>query len=291
MNDSFKNLLKDVKSILILLPKDPYFDQVAASLALSLSLKQAGKGVVISCPSPMLVEFNRLVGVDKITSELGNKNLVISFADYDSESAIERVSYDTEGTRMSIVVIPKAGIAPPSKDQVILSYSGISAEVAILIGGAHERHFPALDSKDMGEVKLLHIGIQDLSLPDGKSVISFARPASSISEVVASLIKELSDLNSDIATDLLMGMYEGSKNFSNQNVTAETFKLASELMQAGGKISSKAELPRRRFPAGAFPMPPFSGENPPLEKPDAESVTPPKSWMQTPKIYKGTSVS
>jgi hypothetical protein len=88
-----------------------------------------------------------------------------------------------------------------------------------------------------------------------------------------------------------MGIYEGSKNFSGQNVTAETFQIASELMRAGGKIAQKTELSRRRFPAGAFPIPPFQGENSSLEKPATESVTPPKSWMQTPKIYKGSSIS
>ena len=94
MDNSFKSLLEEAKSILILLPLRPFFDQVAGGLGLYLALRES-KEAAISSPSEMVVEFNRLVGVNKVTNELGNKNLVIKFSDYQA-TGIERVSYDIE---------------------------------------------------------------------------------------------------------------------------------------------------------------------------------------------------
>ena len=94
MDNSFSSLVDSASSVLILLPNKPYFDQVAAGLSLYLSLSDK-KEVTISCPSPMMVGFNRLVGVNKIVAEIGNKNLTIRFAGYDADS-IEKVSYDIE---------------------------------------------------------------------------------------------------------------------------------------------------------------------------------------------------
>src|SRR3990167_10506820 len=94
MDNSFSSLVDSASSVLILLPNKPYFDQVAAGLSLYLSLADR-KSATISCPSPMMVGFNRLIGVNKIVEEIGNKNLMIKFAGYDANN-IEKVSYDIE---------------------------------------------------------------------------------------------------------------------------------------------------------------------------------------------------
>ena len=83
MDKSLKSLIDPANSVLILLPTKPYFDQVAAGLGLFLALKDE-KEVNISCPSEMLVELNRLIGINQVSKDLGNKNLVISFSDYQS---------------------------------------------------------------------------------------------------------------------------------------------------------------------------------------------------------------
>src|SRR3989344_5719320 len=94
MENSFRQIVEESKSILIILPNKPYFDQVAAGLSLFLSLR-GSRNTQITSVSPMTVEFNRLIGVNKISQEVGNKNLVIRFTDYKA-SDIERVSYDIE---------------------------------------------------------------------------------------------------------------------------------------------------------------------------------------------------
>jgi hypothetical protein len=280
MDDSFSSVIEAENSLIILLPTKPYFDQVAAGLSLYLALREK-KEVTISCPSPILVEFNRLVGVNKISQEFGNKNLVIKFADYDAKG-VERVSADIENQQFYLTVIPKPGFTSPKKEQVQLSYSGLAAGAAILVGGANESHFPALSSKDLLETKLIHIGTRMLSVSPNLSVISFARPASSISELVATLIKESGfSLDADIATTLLMGIEEGTNNYSNPEVTADTFEIVANLIRAGGQRKPKVTETRRTFRPGAVP-----GQKLKIEP----KKKPPKDWLE-PKIYKGTTIS
>jgi hypothetical protein len=325
MENSFKSIIDKSKSILILLPTKPYFDQVASGLGLYLSLRDS-KDIGIYSPSPMTVEYNRLVGVNKISEELGNKNLVIRFTDYKATD-IERVSYDIENSQFKLTVIPKQKITPPTKDQIELSYSGVSVDTVIIIGGANDSHFPALSGKDLVGANIVHVGVRDISLSTGKNYISFSRPASSISEIVADLIKESGSLlDQDVATNLLMGIEESTNSFSDPSVTSDTFLLTAELMKAGGKrLSVQAPAQRRDFPEGAIPgsIPkPFFQQRPqgrypgqsqnkaaqiikPLnskpeettqtnqtmqEKLEEEDKNPPNDWLK-PKVFKGTSVS
>lgn len=278
-NQSFSSLIQSIKSPLILLPLNPYFDQVAAGLSLYLALKDR-KNLTIACSSPMIVEFNRLVGVDKITQEVGNKNLVIKFVNYPAND-IERVSYDIENQQFRLTVVPKPEVIPPKKDQVEITYSGLSADAVILIGGANKSHFPLLSSKDVVASQFVHIGTRDLEGFGGDRVISFAKPLSSTSEVVADLLKASGyELTEDISSNLLMGIEEGSKNFSGQGVTADTFALISELMRKGGRRAPEEQPEAQRLaPMMRQQQPQVAGE------------TPPKSWLQEPKIYKGTSIS
>jgi len=282
MENSFKSLVESANSVLILLPNKPFFDQVAAALSLNLSFTEKINSQVY-CSSPMLVEFNRLVGVNKIVSEFGNKNLVISLAGYPAND-IEKVSYDIENSQFQLAVVPKSGMLPPKKEQVRLAYTGSSADLLILIGGADESHFPSLDSKDFSGVKTVHIGSRTLSTSQGRGVMSFARPSSSVSEVVYALIKESEfNIDSDIATNLLTGIEDGSKKFSTNGVTAETFQAVADLMKTGGKRGVGKTLPRKFVPT----QPPASSRRPVIRKQTPQT---PKDWLG-PKIYKGTSVS
>jgi len=286
MENSFNSIIDSSKSVLILLPTKPYFDQVAAGLALYLSLRDR-KEMGITCPSPMLVEFNRLVGVNRVSSEFGNKNLTIRFREYKA-SDIEKVSYDIENGEFRLTVVPKPGFSSPKKEQVTFEYSGISADTIILVGGANESHFPALSAKDLGQARLVHIGTRPLSLAGNSSVLSFARPGSSTSEIVAALIKESGiTMDADIATNLLMGIEDGSREFNGPDVSPETFEIVAQLLRDGGQRLPKERMEKTDYPTGAIP-----GEiiEPEEKKTEEEQVSTPKDWLE-PKIYKGTSIS
>ncbi len=301
MNDSFSGLVNSAASILIILPEKPNFDTAASGLALYLSIREA-KEALIYCPSPMTVGLNRLIGVNKIVSEIGNKNLTIKFAGYEANN-IEKVSYDIENGEFKLTVTPKAGFTAPGKDQLDLSFSGVSADLIILIGGADENSFPILSRDELAGVKVAHIGVRTLT--SARAVMSFASPGASISEVAARIIKENSlSLDVDIATDLVMGIEEGSGNFTSSEVTPDTFEIFAFLLRNGGQRPPKTKLSPIGFPPGSIPTRPFS--EPVLEQVEKKEPVrnassaadaggevvenPPDDWLQ-PKVYKGTSIS
>ena len=134
-------------------------------------------------------------------------------------------------------------------------------------------------------------------------------PIDSTSEIVASLIKESAfPVNEDIATNLLAGIEEQSKNFQSSEVTADTFEIFAELLKIGGRRMPKI-VPARSYPQGSIPTRPFNQVQP-MTQPTAvveqpqitdRQMTPeeaekeleqeiPASWSE-PKIFTGTSLS
>lgn len=237
----------------------------------------------IFSPADMTVEFNRLVGVDKISKDLGSKNLILRFKDYYADN-IERVSYDVENGEVKLTIVPKPAATSPKKEQIDISYSGVSADTAILIGGANENHFPDIVGKDMLGIKFLHIGTKELVGSNKLKIMSFARPASGTSEIISLLLKDGNfEVDSDVATNLLMGIESASNNFSSSSVGAETFEVMAYLLRQGGKRKTQMDIAKRAsFPRGAIP-----GE---VETEKMKEGPKPNEWTG-PKIYKGTSMS
>lgn len=300
MENSFTSLISSANDILILLPNKPYTDQVAAALSLYLSLNASGKKATVSCSVPMTAEFSRLVAVDKITSDLGSKNLDISFVNYDSNS-IDKVNYDIDNGQFKLTISPKTGFSAPTQEQLKIGYSGISGDLVILVGGANDSHFPELKNKEFQTAKVVHIGTRLLDIISiDLEVLSFARPASSTSEVVASLIKEGGlMIDQDVSTNLLAGIEDQSKNFQGADVTAETFALFADLLKFGGKRMPKT-MPAKSYPQGSIPNKPFN-QTQIVQKVSDRQMTPeeaemelnqeiPASWSE-PKIFTGTSLS
>lgn len=269
---------------MILLPQEPTYDEVASALSLYLALSPSQQ-VSVACPTPMRVEFNRLVGVDKVVAEPGNKNMVIKLMDYDAQS-IDKISYDINPDgHMELTITPKAELEAPQKDQVIVAYRGVSSDMVVLVGGEQLQDFPDMANTDLAAAQVVHVGIHEVT--GIKNVVSFAQAGTAVSEVVALLLSEEENLiDADIATNLLSGM-NASESFANQAVRAETFTIAATLMKKGGKYLPQDKITRERFPMGSIPgeAPQFQGNFP---KPNPFKA--PKAWMENPKILKGTSV-
>lgn len=233
-----------------MVPSKPFFDEVASSLSLYLALKNSGKAVSIVCPSPMTVEYNRLVGIDKVTTSFGggSGNLVISFDGYDANK-IDRVSYDVDGATFKLTVIPKVGNPSPVQDQVKLSGGeGETPDLLVLIGGDDMDHFPLINPTNPPTTKLVHIGIKMLGKLGTLPVVSFAKPASSVSEIVTSYIKEMNlPMDKDMATNLLGGIEAHTQSFIAGAVTPTTFEMAAELIKLGG-VRGGAFVPPAQAP-------------------------------------------
>ena len=89
--------------------------------------------------------------------------------------------------------------------------------------------------------------------------MSFAKPGATTSELVANLIKENSlSLDADTATDLVMGIEEGSSNFASPEVTPETFETFAYLLRNGGQRGPRTKLSPADFPIGSIPTQPLS---------------------------------
>lgn len=315
---TFASLVNSAKSILVVLPLNPDFDQTAAGVSLFLSLKKI-KPVSIYSPSPMTVEFNRLISVDKVSQQIGNKNMLIRFVNYDAQN-IEKVSFDVvENNICQLTVVPIENATPPNKDQAVIEYAGISADMVIIISGENESNFPIISQQELINSNVIHIGTKQVSLSTKKNYLSFTRMGSSVSEIVYGLIRENQMfIDSDIATNLLMGIEEVvGDGFVGEGITAETFYTIADLMQYGGKRHSNKGVYPSDFPPGAIPHPqinkqvpqnadiqqqnqdltkqsPFLPENKEAWQAqsaaadDNQTENPPEDWLKKPKVYKGS---
>lgn len=256
----FQNALGDAKSALVILPQNPSFDAVAAGLSMSLALKKQGISSLASSPSPMLVEFNRLVGVDKIREDIDDNNLAISFVNYPPDD-IERVTCGIENGKFTLVVLPKTGNKAPMEDQIELSYAGATADLVIVVGANYPNDLGKFAQKkevlEMGKLVLL----SNNPLSGWPRAIELIDPQASCISEVANDVVEQSGLGSDedIATNLFLGLEAGTRNFTSQAVTAETFARASKLLRAGahrGPSQTQGHISAQKFIRGGQNFPP-----------------------------------
>jgi hypothetical protein len=311
--------LEKANDIFILIPQNPNLDQVAAALTLFASLKNTGKNVNIACPSPMRVEFSRLVGVDKVADKIGNRNLVISF-DY-VKDAIEKVSYNVEGDKFNLVVQPKTGQKPLNSDNVSYSYSGAAADLVFIIGSTRlEDLGPLYEAERKLFTQATTVSIHRLNITPFAKINLHNPQAASISEIVFELLNVLNlPPQEDLATNLLAGIDYATNKFQNPNVNADTFAAASQLLNSGAKrqilpaIMSKPFRPLTRIqpqpsavgspnifqpmtPTVSAQTPPQTlPQNAPTDQPQPQTTPPttnqnpvPQDWMQ-PKIFKGST--
>jgi len=325
MEGSFRSVIAQSQSLVIFLPKSPSFDEVASALSLFLGLKDS-KPVQIVSASPVTVSLNRLIGVDRISGETGNKNLVIGFSGYDANN-IEKVSYDIVEDQFKLTVLPKSGINPPKAEQVRITYEGVSADTVILFGGNTDADFPQLSVKGTESSKMYHIGTHPLTVDPSKVIYTFAQPLASVSELTFFLLSEAQiQVDSDIATNFLMGIEDATQNYKSGNISAETFEVTAALIRAGGRRLSGETVDRNKYPQGSIPqviVKPEIPENQPVmqsvtatdyadfsqvqpeapqeiqdapiaddnaAKANEEILNPPDDWLQ-PKVYRGTSIN
>lgn len=305
-----QELLKSSGDIVIVTHERPTQDSIGSALALYLGLAGFGKKVRIVCPDPVTVGLSNFVGVDKIVSEVGKKNFVISLA-Y-TEGSIEKVSYNIEGDTFNLVVEPRVGHEPFSEKSVKYSYQGATPDVIV-----------AVDTIHLGGLKRAYEAEKELFA--SKPVINIDRhpnnalygqlnlvdpKASSTSELVAQLLSALGvSLTADIATNLLNALYGATNSFQATTVTPIAFELAAACLKAGGKrffVSREVpeeELPHREVAVTAEPetldavVPSEQAIEPVVSEKVIEAQVPqtaeqkeaPADWLK-PKIFKSSNL-
>lgn len=269
-----QKLLVPAQKALVFIPKNPTFDQIAAALAIFLSLEKMEKKVSILCPEPMTVEFSHLVGVDKIKDFLGKEEGLVVTLDYPIEN-IEKVSYNDDGGKLNLVIKPKSGSPPIQPEKVIFSSQKTQEELIFSIGarkpeglGKFYQSNPSLFQEGMV------VNIDNNSQNNQFGKINFVDPeVSSCSEIVVSILEALRlPFNEDIGSNLLLGLERETQNFTSPMVNADTFEAAALCLRAGGR-REKVVLEKEK-----------KEEEHKVEKGKA-----PSEWLG-PKIYKGSTL-
>ncbi|MBI4067741.1 hypothetical protein HY407_05140 [Candidatus Gottesmanbacteria bacterium] len=241
-----KQVLDGSREILIALPRNPNVDSVASGLSLYLALSASGKRVNIVSPSPMLVEFNQLVGVDKIGNNLANggRNLIVSFP-Y-QEGSIEKVSYNIENSTFNLVIEPREGYPNITPDKLSYSFGGGSFDLVIVIDAENLNDLGEIYSQNQNlftEKQVINI---DNSLTNSRfGKINLVDPnLATISEMVTNLLSSWGlRMDPDIATNLLAGITMGSNNFTSPTSTVATFESAAICMRNGARKMSVQSMP------------------------------------------------
>jgi hypothetical protein len=305
-----RELVTAAHEILLVTHEHPTEDSMGSTLALYLGLTGLGKKVTVACPDAMTVELSSFIGANKVVTNLGKKNFIISL-DY-VDGSIEKVSYNIEGKKFNLVVEPRPGFETFGPDKVHYSYAGSAANVIFTVDTIHLGGLKKLfdEDKDLYATKPIinidrhpnnaHYGHTNLVNPDSAST----------AEIVGELLTGLGVVyTEDIATNLLNAAYNATNNFQNPNVTAASFDLVATCMKAGGKrfgqVATTEEVPVTGLPAQADEpqkvettvkpsVVPPSAQPAPVQQspasPQGKKSTAPPDWLK-PKIFKSTNIS
>lgn len=257
-----QRLTGPANKILICLPKNVTFDEVAAGLSLYLVFTQNGKNVSIVAPEPMTVGLSHLVGLDKIAEKLEGRNLLLTINAPIAE--IETVSTTDDGQHLSVVIVPKKEAPAITKEQISFSGAQAQGDLIMTVGVRKLEGLGRIvtDNQDLFNQKpIINFDNSDQNTNFGR--LNIVDPqASTLSEMVVAIINGLTlPLDEDVAGNLLQGLKVGTNNFQDQKVRAETFEAASLCLKVGKAISQASKIEE-----------------------------PPSDWME-PKIYKGSTIS
>jgi nanoRNase/pAp phosphatase (c-di-AMP/oligoRNAs hydrolase) len=274
--NSLRELVTSSNKIVILLPQNANKDMIAGALSLYLSFLELQKNVGVIYAKEPIVDWSNLIGVNKLTKNLDNKNFVISL-DY-IEGSIEKVSYNITGNKFNLVIEPKANAPQFNEKNVKYTHSGFSADLIFTVGAANLQDLGKYYQENPGLfTEKSVVTIANNSVPQGFGKVNFMFAAASVSEIIANVIKSTElPINPDIATNLYDGIISGSKNFSQNEVSADTYEAAAWCLRLGARKNIKKfgeEKPLQELVNSAF-----------LDKPQ----TPP-DWLK-PKIYKGSTL-
>mgnify|MGYP005845541781 CR=1 FL=1 len=211
-------------------------DVVLSAVAFAQGLSSLGKSVTIASPSRPVQSLQQFDGVPEVGTELGNKNLDVSFP-Y-REEQVDKVSYhiDEEAQRFHLVVQPKKGVKPLDSSQVEFALTGAEADLMILFG---VNRLEQLEQLYFGYEELFSqantVSIHTHDTPYGTLKINISGSAS-YAEVVAYTLQEMgAELNSEMSTNLLAAIEAATQTFKSLSVAPQTFEIAGRLLAAGAR--------------------------------------------------------
>ncbi len=280
-----KQRLDSAAKILIVLPQRPLFDQVAAALALSLALEETGKNAPVICSSPMTVEFNRLVGVNKISDKIRGTDLIISL-NYPSDQ-IEKVSYNDDNNRPNVVIQPKAGAQPLNESLAVFSYAGSGADLIISVGLKDPGRLN-LSGLDLAGSYLVNLDTDPNNTQFGQlNLVDFE--SACLSEVALGAILGLGlPLSVDASQNLLSGMWQQTRGLTSSFTGADTYEAMAICLRNGAQKPSVEPRPAPVSVPTPTPVRSMDEKKAPEVKEQKGAPKPPADWFE-PKIFKGNT--
>lgn len=229
-------LIKESRSILIVIQENWSGDSVASSLALSRALIKQGKQVKIACQDFKEKINLSFLGLSEIDNTIeGLQKFMISIDT--SQTKVGEFYYDNVHDKLNIYLSPKNGQFKP--EDVTTSIANYAFDLIFVIGSP--------DMESLGDILSEHsnffystpkINIDHSNKNENFGNINFVDiTSSSIAEIVYKLINIISDnlIDEDIATCLLSGIITSTKNFKTLNVTPRTLDTASALIKFGAR--------------------------------------------------------
>lgn len=275
--------ISSAQKIIVGLSKNPNFDQVAAALALAVSLEEFGKGVSVLCPTPMTVEYNHLVGVNKITNKVQGRDLLVTF-NYSADD-VEKVSYNDDNNKPNILIQPKSGASSLSPEMVNFSYTGTGADLIITIGlkNTNQLNFAGLNPE---QNFIINIDTDPSNSQFGQINIVDPEAASYSEAVLAMITGSGLSLGVDSAQNIVSGIWTGTQGLSSPRVQADTFEAISICLRTGARKPA-GEIGKKE-PQGQKTS--LKEENQEKARNESKNQNPPADWFE-PKIFKGTDIS
>lgn len=307
-----KILLPTAKNILIALPANASIDQLAAALALFLTLEQAGKQVSVAGDDTIRVGQSHLFGVDHVQKTLlstsgGNLTLTLEgvAASDGTVPALEKLDWSAQNGNLNLVfhVLPGQTFQPA---KIVPHYQGGGFNLIFTVGAANLNSLGNVYSSNTQAFSGTHV----VNIDNQSSNTSFGQTnvldanISAVSEVMASVITDLGfALNADAASNLLVGIFDVTNNLTNDKASAETFVAVASCLRVGGRkpaiqasstptfdwaaLGNKPQVVDAGDHSQPVAQAPSPEERPAQEGVVSETVEP--EWL-TPKIFKGTSI-
>jgi len=239
---NLKGILPGARNILIALPTGADIDKLAAALSLYLSLTQNGKQVTVVCSDDILVAQSHLFAIDKVQKTIPASNggdFVLTLEGVAANGVVpslEKEDYYVEGNNLNLVfkVLPGKSFQPTNMTS---RYSGGGFDVIFVIGAPQLANLGSIYQTNNQVFANGHlVNIDDNQTNTNYGVTNVVEPnVSSLSEMISFTLTTLGlPLVEDIATNLLIGIFDVTGNLTNPKVGADTYQAVSLALRAGG---------------------------------------------------------
>lgn len=304
-----KSRLPQANRILIVISQNLTVDNLAAGLALYLSLKTLGKKVDIVSTGTPLVSHSSLFGIGEVKNDVsrsGAGNFIISLdgvvdntGTMQQVPALEKLDWYPEGSKLNLVfhVVPGQRFEPTN---ITSRHEQAGYDLTFVIGCQSLNELGNLfiaNSQYFAQGQVVNIDNNPLNSYFGFSNVIDPQ-ASSISEIVAQVLPSLTlNMDKDLASNIISGIYAATNNLT-QKVNPDTFLVISQAVQVGGVLPSGSVQAQVQTPVQnpqSQPVFPQADSNaqmitPAQSQPDFQPAAQPvqqmdmNTWQQAPQV-------